>query len=243
MDLPDGLGREYDRQHTLAQRIELARVVGLFHARPDDEEDAAGQATAAVIAREAVTLWSAPGFEQEGIARVRLAYPIHQHQFDLFTRELELLDASPRLMEIVRRAMPRWRWADQYPDACQELLDPSIRVANPSFFNQRETPCGWVPLINSLHAEITEKIGAHAVQCASQKFGRLRYSAVFDVSLSYEQAALYKLLLEEAHEKSYGLCEVCGGRVQQRSITLTRCSLHPFGTTPHVHARPPGWRP
>jgi hypothetical protein len=45
----------------------------------------------------------------------------------------------------------RFRWADEHPEALQELVDPTIRVVASDLRPAWTLPAGWVRIVNELH--------------------------------------------------------------------------------------------
>ncbi|OBA38982.1 hypothetical protein [Gordonia sp. 852002-51296_SCH5728562-b] len=135
------------------------------------------------------------------------------------------------------RPRPLWLWADEHPDACQVLLDPTIHVltseegADGKRFGTLAVPAGWVPAANELHRGITQLVGDYALIQAGQKGYGLRWLTTVD------HVPGVRALKDSAYEITAGLCTVCGrtGVVPNPP----RCKHHPRRTTPHAMARPP----
>ncbi|OBC01752.1 hypothetical protein [Gordonia sp. 852002-50395_SCH5434458] len=235
---------EYEHLHTLSERVHSLGTSRLFAVLGADEATRAAAyrtGVAEAIAREAAALMAAPAERRAPLVRVRLSEPLHQDLLDQLDHELQLLDAPTALLDIVCSAAPSWRWADQHPGACQTPLDPTIDLAQSSA--GRDTPAGWVPIVNELHRGLVAEIGPHHVLRADQKAGRLRYSVLRDRPLTDNERVAYQRLTELAVAASRRACEVCGGEVSEPNTFLTRCAEHPFPSVTHVRARPPGWRP
>lgn len=125
-------------------------------------------------------------------------------------------------------------WADEYLDACQELLDPTIRFVgeadNPRV-GLTDVPAGWVPLINQLHRDIAAVVGDYTVETAGQKGHALRYQIVGPVDSQVRD------LIAAAAVASERVCTTCG--LSCEPANPPRCDRHPRGSTPFVFARPP----
>lgn len=132
-------------------------------------------------------------------------------------------------------ALRRFRcWADEHPDACQELLDPTIRYVdepdNPRV-GLTDIPAGWVPIVNQLHHDIAAVAGDYTVEIAGQKGYGLRYQLVGPVEPRVRE------LIAAATVASERVCTTCGAPCEPANPP--RCDRHPRGTTPFVFARPP----
>lgn len=132
-------------------------------------------------------------------------------------------------------------WADEYPDACQELLDPAIVVAtpadgdDPARIGAVSVPAGWVPVANALHRDLVALVGDYALVQAGQKGSGLRWL----VDPATARCPGVSELLDQARTAAADICTVCGthGVIEP---SPPRCADHPRRTTPHVIARPPG---
>lgn len=128
-------------------------------------------------------------------------------------------------------------YADEHPEALQELADPSIRLstAEPESYVWA-LPAGWVSLVNRLHRDLAALLGDYEVTLAGQKAGALRfYTSPVARGEAHDRIAA-------AREESLGTCEVCG-KPGGRSRFSTRCSRHPVAgpdRIPGAVARPPG---
>ena len=131
--------------------------------------------------------------------------------------------------------MPRL-WADEYPDAYQLPLDPTISVVDREGdrFGVLEVPAGWVPTVNRLHADLTDALGDYRVISAGDKAGALRY-------LVDRRSDAVDALITNAREATTQICSICGDVATPANPP--RCDRHPRRSTPHVIARPPGWSP
>lgn len=125
-------------------------------------------------------------------------------------------------------------WADELPDACQTLLDPTIQYVDESG-NPRvgltDIPAGWVPLINALHRDIAAIEPDYTVVTAGQKAHGLRYQIVGPVEPQVRE------LIAAATVASESVCTTCG--VSCEPANPPRCDRHPRRGTPFVFARPP----
>ena len=132
--------------------------------------------------------------------------------------------------------MPPRLYADEYADACQLLLDPSIAMLRRE--GERigviEIPAGWVSVVNFMHHELTTELGVYQVISAGDKAGALRY-------MVDRRTPSSDSIISAARTFSRNICAVCGYRLA--SGEQVRCRLHPRLTTPVVIARPPGWSP
>lgn len=128
-------------------------------------------------------------------------------------------------------------FADEHPEALQELVDPSIRLstAEPESYVWA-LPAGWVSLVNRLHRDLAALLGDYEVTLAGQKAGGLR----FYVSPVARGEAHDRIAA--AREESLDTCEVCG-EPGAHSRFSTRCSRHPVTGPDRILgavARPPG---
>lgn len=128
------------------------------------------------------------------------------------------------------------RWADEYADADQTLLDPSIAVMQREGdrIGVVEIPAGWVSIVNFLHYDLIAELGAYQVVSAGDKAGALRY-------MIDRRTPVSDSVISAARTFSRNICAVCGYRLV--SGEQVRCRLHPRLTTPVVIARWPGWSP
>ncbi len=153
--------------------------------------------------------------------------------------DLGLDDRTTRALQAWIRSLrrTRWCWADQFPEACKELLDPSIvPIAAPpgdTRFGIIEVPAGWVPTTNELHRAIVALTGPYEVVQAGPKGRGLRWLTTVDDHPGVPE------LRAEAHRITASLCAVCGDPRADDQRDPPRCSRHRFGVVPHVHARPP----
>lgn len=140
----------------------------------------------------------------------------------------------------LRSLSGRHWWADQRPDACHEVADPTIRLSTAEPLSHVwSLPAGWAPLVNRLHRDLQELLGDYEVTLVGQKAGGLRF---YTTPIARGKATER---IEAAREESWRICEVCGGP-GERSKFSTRCPAHDRsqGITAHIAvARPPGWVP
>lgn len=131
---------------------------------------------------------------------------------------------------------PRRLWADEFPDACQDLLDPTIQVSSAPDDPRSgltELPAGWVPIVNELHRDIVGEAGAYVLATAGQKGRGLRYEVVGAAGPAIRG------LIAAAVDRSRTTCSVCG-QLGEPSNPPRRAS-HPRRATPVVFVRPPAW--
>jgi len=128
-------------------------------------------------------------------------------------------------------------FADEHPEACQELADPSIRLstAEPES-HVWALPAGWVGVVNRLHRDLAALLGEYTITLAGQKSGGLRfYTSPVARGEAFER-------IDAARDESRTVCEVCG-EPGGRSRFSTRCPHHPVAgpdRIPGAVARPPG---
>ncbi|MCZ4652720.1 hypothetical protein O4157_14935 [Gordonia amicalis] len=127
--------------------------------------------------------------------------------------------------------MPRL-FADEYPDACQLPLDPTIPVIprDGNRVGAVEIPAGWVGIVNQLHHDLVAVVGDYRVISAGDRAGALRY-------LVDRRSDPADALIAAAREVSKSVCTICGAPTTPANPP--RCDRHPRRTTPHVIARPP----
>lgn len=173
------------------------------------------------------------------LARVRAGLPLASHTE--IRRQTEMLRDAAR-----REHSPRFRWADQHPDALQDIVDPSIRIVDDDVGERWALPAGWVNVVNHLHADLIELLGEYEIVRVGNKMAALRYAIdryrrhddgpeVWDAVTS---------CIDEAVAESLGTCDLCGGHAVGRlSFGVTRCAEHPSGRERFTgaRARPPGW--
>lgn len=145
-----------------------------------------------------------------------------------------LLELRERVMALHGRPL----FADEHPEALQELVDPTIELRDEKSWG---LPAGWVGIVNRLHADLVELLGDYVITEIGQKSGGLRlYTSPVARDEVHER-------IRAAREESLRTCEVCGEPDSgQRPRFTTRCDRHAFtGTTriPGAVARPPGWAP
>lgn len=144
---------------------------------------------------------------------------------------------------------PFGRWADQHPEALQELADSTIKLAGGSndAHHGWELTAGWVPIVNRLHAGPVDLLGHYEVVRVTSKMSALRYAIDRPDDVSPEINGAVDDLLQAAKAESLSTCDLCGGPADGRlSFGVTRCTAHqstPERTIPGALARPPGWRP
>lgn len=130
-------------------------------------------------------------------------------------------------------------WADEYADADQTLLDPSIAVMqrDGDRIGAVEIPAGWVPIANGLHRDLCAAIGTYVVETAGQKGLGLRYK----ILMPERDHPVAQALIAAAREATMRICTVCGAPTTPANPP--RCDRHPRRSTPHAIARPPWWQP
>lgn len=69
---------------------------------------------------------------------------------------------------------------------------------------------GWQPIIEKLHAALLELSPDYEVLQIKEKFGGLRYYIDFAVPFASPEAKQMQLLLADAEEQSFRVCEDCG---------------------------------
>lgn len=134
-------------------------------------------------------------------------------------------------------------WADQHPEALQELVDPTITLAGGGGDAHRgwELPAGWVPIVNRLHRSLVDLIGDYEVVRVGNKMSGLRYAIDRPGEVSSEVNQAVNNLLLAARTKSLSTCDLCGEPAEGRlSFGVTRCQAHQR-PVPAARARPPGW--
>lgn len=141
------------------------------------------------------------------------------------------------------------RWADQHPEALQELADPTITLAGgtPGGHQGWELPAGWVPIVNRLHGGLIDLLGHYEVVRVGNKMAALRYAITRPGDASLEGDSAVNALLLAAKGESLSTCDLCGGPASGTlSFGVTRCEAHRSSRerpVPGALARPPGWRP
>lgn len=141
------------------------------------------------------------------------------------------------------------RWADQHPEARQELVDPTIVLAGASTEVPRgwELPAGWVLIVNRLHRGLVDLLGNYEVVRVGNKMSALRYAITQPGDASLEAISAANSLLHAAKTESLSTCDLCGGTAHGKpSFGVTRCEAHRpsrESPVPGALARPPGWRP
>lgn len=130
-----------------------------------------------------------------------------------------------------------WLYADEHPEALQELADPSIVLsAQRSPAQVWALPAGWVRIVNELHRDLQELCGEYMVTRVDQKAGRL----CFYIAPVAQGAAAERI--ERAVELSGRTCEVCGESAPTPSPFTTRCDRHASSKGTRIRgalARPP----
>ena len=181
----DWLDIDLAKMPTLAERAAFTRTRRYFdeYARSkvdmDDPDDVARmlrvgeRANAEAVAALAAELWTARADQRLSIAQTRLSEPVHVDLITQLHAEIGLLTDDERLLDIVDRATPSWRWADQQPGALQTRVHPAIRC-DPQLWS---LPAGWAGIVNELNQSLYEAIGPYTVSNADQKLFRLRYYA------------------------------------------------------------------
>lgn len=105
-------------------------------------------------------------------------------------------------------------YADEHPEAAQDLVDPSIRLSERDGSEHSWTlPAGWVRIVNDLHADLSRPLGEYEVTYAGQKDGGLRFRTS---PVARGEAAER---IDAARAASMTVCEVCGGNSQDRDAT------------------------
>ncbi|WP_141322712.1 hypothetical protein [Brevibacterium aurantiacum] len=141
------------------------------------------------------------------------------------------------------------QWADQHPEALQELVDPTITLAGGGGDAHRgwELPAGWVPIVNRLHQDLVDLLGDYEVVRVGNKMSSLRYAINRPEAATPEVNGAVNDLLREAGTESLATCDLCSGSATgELSIGVTRCERHQptrERLCPGALARPPGWQP
>lgn len=144
---------------------------------------------------------------------------------------------------------PFGRWADQHPEALQELVDPTIKLAAGTNYVRDgwELAAGWVPVVNRLHAGLVSLLGGYEVVRVGNKMSALRYAIDRPGDVSPEVHQAVDDLLQAAKAESLSTCDLCGRPARGRlSFGVTRCEAHQSTRENTIHgalARPPGWTP
>lgn len=131
-------------------------------------------------------------------------------------------------------------YADEHPEAAQDLVDPSIRLVERGRSGRSWTlPAGWVRIVNDLHADLSCLLGDYEVSYVGQKAGGLR----FCTSPIVRGEAAERIGVARA--ESMTVCTVCGGtaRLETPPRSATRCQRHPHTRPDRIvgaTARPPG---
>lgn len=138
------------------------------------------------------------------------------------------------------------RWADEHPDARQDLVDPTVKVLGDDYAERWALAAGWVGIVNALHAELLELLGNYEVERVTNKMSALRY-AVDSLGVDRDVWREVNIRIAEAKRASLATCDLCGGpALGTISVGVTRCVDHP-ATGPNrimgATARPPGWSP
>lgn len=134
-------------------------------------------------------------------------------------------------------------YADEHPEAAQDLIDPSIRRSGKDGFERSwSLPAGWVRIVNDLHADLRRLLGDYEVAYVGQNTGGLR----FRTSPIAKGEAVKRI--GAARADSMMVCAVCGGtaRIETPPRSATRCLRHPPSRPDRIIgaiARPPGWNP
>ena len=155
--------------------------------------------------------------------------------------QLGLDERTTRALQAWIRSLrrTRWCWADQHPEACQTLLDPTIVPVDAEPRDTRfgesaiAVPAGWVPVANQLHRDITNLVGPYEVIQAGQKHCGLRWLTTVDTCDDVRE------LIAQAHRRTEDLCGVCGAPRDPDQRNPPRCREHPLGVVPFAVARPP----
>lgn len=158
--------------------------------------------------------------------------------------ELTRQESTARLRELQQKLFyaehRRILYADEHPEALQDLADPTIRLWEGELVQEVwSMPAGWVRLVNRLHADLVDLVGDYEVTDASQKAGGLRFR------ISPIARGEVADRIRAAREQSWTVCELCG-EAAERSMFSTRCQVHARSRTeriPGAIARPPGWVP
>lgn len=138
-------------------------------------------------------------------------------------------------------------WADQHPEALQELVDPTITLAGGGGDAHRgwELPAGWVPIVNRLHRSLVDLIGDYEVVRVGNKMSALRYAITRPGDKGPEIHRAVDDLLQAAKAESLSTCDLCGGPATGTlSFGVTRCEVHQStreSPVPGALARPPRW--
>ncbi|MFT3715666.1 MAG: hypothetical protein QM774_06885 [Gordonia sp. (in: high G+C Gram-positive bacteria)] len=245
----DPLDEDLAGMPTLDERIKFTWTRRLFEAHLERDLDGEydpevllairAQGTAEAIAALAAELVFASPDRRAGIAATRLSEPVHAHEIEQLHRELQMLDAPQDLVDVVTRSIPRWRWQDQQPDACQLRVHPLIKC-DPDRWS---LPAGWIGVVNELNQDLFDAIGPYDVGAVGQKLNRLRYQAVPAGGFTDANRGIVTELRDRAIEASRRTCSYCGRHRDDADPYTDRCTEHPLSTHPtHVRARLPGWR-
>lgn len=132
-------------------------------------------------------------------------------------------------------------YADEHPEAAQDLVDPSIRLSERARSERSwNLPAGWVRIVNDLHADLSCLLGDYEVAYVGQSAGGLRLltSPIARGGVAERIGA--------ARADSMAVCTVCGGtaRIETQPRSATRCPRHPSSRPDRIVgaiARPPGW--
>lgn len=131
-------------------------------------------------------------------------------------------------------------YADEHPEAAQDLVDPSIRLSERARSERSwNLPAGWVRIVNDLHADLSCLLGDYEVAYVGQYAGGLRFRTS---PITRGEAARR---IGAARAESMAVCAVCGGtaRLETPPRSATRCPRHPHSSPDKIvgaMARPPG---
>ena len=132
-------------------------------------------------------------------------------------------------------------FADEHPEAAQDLVDPSIRLSERALSERLwNLPAGWVRIVNDLHVDLQSLLGDYEVAYVGQKAGGLLFRTS---PIVWGEAAK---LIGVARADSMTVCTVCGGtaKIETPPRSTTRCPRHPHSHPDKIVgaiARPPGW--
>ncbi len=150
-------------------------------------------------------------------------------------RVVTVLELRERVMALHDRPL----FADEHPEALQELVDPTISVVEgPDVWS---LPAGWTRILNRIHADLLELLGGYVVTQVKQKGTGLVISTRPYASDKARER------VRAARSESGRTCDLCsepGTSNWQRFVT--RCERHTVTRNdriPGALARPPGLSP
>jgi hypothetical protein len=103
--------------------------------------------------------------------------------------------------------------------ATEEDLEKIRDRFNPGYFRSLDIGAGWHDLVVDLDRAIAIIDPGYRLAQVKEKFGGLRYYCMvgIDNRLPHDASARVHALVAMAEEKSYHLCEACGGEGQLRT--------------------------